>query len=332
MSNYIIKSNTYKISLLRGLIATGAALALAAASAAQTYPTKPVRILVPLTAGGSMDTITRGLAVKLGEAFGQTVVIDNRPSAGSLVSLDILSSSAPDGHTLMMTGATAVVYPLLYKSRYDLTRDIAPVSQVSAQGYVLVVIPSLPAKTVPEFVQYLKANPEKVNYSSSGIGSPIHMAGELFKLATGTRMMHVPYKGMAAAYTDMFGGQVQASFPTIVSSQVHINAGRLRALAVTAPKRVQAMPSMPTFAEAGVKGVVVMNWYAMIAPLKTPQPLIEKLAAEVNKAMRSPDMMKSLMADGSEAVGGTPAELAVHLKAEHEQWSRVVKATGIKGS
>jgi len=303
------------------------------AQPAKTYPERPVRILVPLSAGGSMDTIARNLSFKLADALGQSVVIDNRPGAGSHVALDILSSSAPDGHTLMALGATTVVYPLLYKSRFDILRDFAPVAQMTAQGYVLVIHPALPVKTVGDFVQYLKANPDKVNFSSSGIGSPIHMSGELFKIATGTRMTHVPYKGMGTAYADLVGGQVQSSFPTIVSSIAYINAGRLRALAVTTAKRVPAVPNLPTFAEAGVKGVVVVvNWYALIAPQKTPPAIIDRLAAETNKAMRLPDMTKSLLADGSEAVTGSPADLAAHIKAENEQWSRVVKAVGLKGN
>ena len=246
------------------------------------------------------------------------------------MTLDILSSSAPDGHTLMMIGGSTVVYPILYQSRFDMRSDVAAVAQVTAQGYVLIVQPSLQVKSVPEFIQYLKANPDKVNYSSSGIGSPLHMSGELFKIATGTRMTHIPYKGMAPAYADLVGGQVQASFPTIVSSFVYISSGRLRALAVTTPQRVPALPTMPTFAETGVQGMVVVNWYGLIAPLKTPQAIINRVAAATSKVMRSPDMMKSLLADGSEAVGSAPAEFAAHIKSEHEQWSRVVKAAGIR--
>ncbi len=232
----------------------------------------------------------------------------------------------------MMLSATTVVHPLLYKSRYDITRDFAPITQVTAQGYVLVVHPAVPAKSALEFAQYLKANPDKVNYSSSGIGSLIHMSGELFKSATATRMTHVPYKGMGAAYADLVGGQVQSSFPTIISSIAYINAGRLRALAVTPAKRVPALPQVPTFAEAGVKGVVVVNWYGLIAPLKTPAAIVNRLAAEADKAMQSPDMSKSLLAEGSAAVSSSPAEFTAHMKAENEQWTRVVAAAGIRGN
>jgi len=312
---------------------TGLALVmalLAAPSHAQNYPNRPVRILVPLAPGGGMDTVTRNLGQRLGDAFGQTFVVDNRPGAGSQIALELLAASAPDGYTLMMLSATTVIHPLLYKSRFDIVRDFAPVSQVTAQGYVLVVHPSIPAKSVMEFVQYLKANPGKLNYSSSGIGSPIHMTGELFKITTGTRMTHVPYKGMGAAYTDLVGGHVQVSFPTIISSIAHVSAGRLRALAVTPPKRVPALPAIPTFAEAGVKEIVVVNWYGLIAPAGTPRAVVDRIAAEATKAMRSPDMMKSLLAEGSEAVGSKPEEFAAHIRAEHGQWSRVIKQAGIR--
>jgi tripartite-type tricarboxylate transporter receptor subunit TctC len=321
-----MKTNTYiTILALAGALTS-------ATVAAQSYPQRAVRTLVPLAAGGGMDTVTRSLSIKLGEVFAQSFVVDNRPSAGSQIALDILSTAAPDGHTLMMLSATTVVHPLLYKSRYDIVRDFTPITQVTAQGYVLVVHPSLPVKSALEFAQYLKANPDKVNYSSSGIGSLVHMSGELFKSATGTRMTHVPYKGMGAAYADLVGGQVQSSFPTIISSIAYINAGRLRALAVTSGKRVPALPQVPTFAEAGVKGVVVVNWYGLIAPQKTPAAIVNRIAAEAGKAMQSPDMSKSLLAEGSAAVSSSPAEFAAHMKAEHEQWTRVVAAAGIRGN
>lgn len=303
----------------------------AVGSPAKTYPERPVRLVVPLPAGGSTDTIVRALAIRLTEAFGQTFVVDNRPGAGSLLALDILAGSAPDGYTLMSIGGTTIMYPILYKSRYELGRDFAPIAQISAHGYVLVVHPSLPAKTVTEFAQYLKANPDKVNYASSGIGSPLHMSGELFKLLTGTRMTHVPYKGTAAAYADVLSGQVQAAFPTIISSAGHIRAGRLRSLAVTMSKRVSALPNVPTFEEAGLNGMIVEGFYGLIAPRKTPPAIVERLAAQINKAMRSPDVVKTLAADGAEAAPGSPAELAAFIKAETERWTKVVKSVGLKG-
>ncbi len=312
------------------LVAVSVSFALTPAHA-QSYPIRPVRIIVPLAAGGGMDTVTRGLAQKFSDAFGQTFVVDNRPGAGSQVALEILSAAPPDGHTLMMISATTVVHPILYNSRFDIVRDFVPISQATSQGYVLIIHPKIPAKNVAEFVQYLKANPGKLNYGSSGIGSLIHMSGELFQIATGTKMIHVPFKGMGAAYTDLVAGRVESGFPTIISSIPHIQAGRLRALAVTPPQRVAALPDTPTFGQAGVKGVVVVNWYGLVAPGRTPAAVVDRVAAETAKAMNSPDMEKRLAAEGSEAVGGTPQQFAAHLKSENAQWARVIKTAGIKG-
>jgi len=304
---------------------------LAPATHAQQYPSRPLRVLVPLAPGGGMDAVTRVLALGLTDSLGQTVVVDNRPGAGSHVALEILADAAPDGHTLMMLSATTVIYPLLYKSRFDIVRDFTPVSQVTAQGYVLVVHPALPAKSVLEFVKHARANPGKLNYSSSGIGSPIHMTTELFQIATGTQLIHIPYKGMGAAYADLVGGRIDFSFATIISSQSHIRSGRLRALAVSPGKRAPALPETPTLAEAGVPGVVVVNWYGLIAPKGTPKAVVERVSAETVKAAQSPDMQKRLVADGSEGMGTRPAEFAAHIRAESEQWRRVIKQAGIRG-
>jgi len=298
---------------------------------AQKFPVRPVRILVPLAAGGSVDTIARSLSGGLAESLGQSVIVDNRPGAGSQVALEILAGSDPSGHTLVMISATAVVHPLLYGSRFDVVRDFSPVMQVTQQGYNLVVNPGVPAKSPMEFVSYLKANQGKVNFSSSGIGSLLHMSGELFLIATGTKMTHVPYKGMGAAYADLIGGQVQAAFPTIVSSIPHVRSGRLRSLAVTLPARVQALPNVPTFAEAGIKGVVVVNWYGVIAPKKTPKPVIDRLVTDIGKAMQDPEMQKRLLADGSEVMVSTPQAFGELVSAESKKWGMVIKTAGIKG-
>lgn len=304
---------------------------LAPASHAQTFPSRPLRVLVPLSPGGGMDAVTRSLAQSLTDSLGQSVVVDNRPGAGSQVALEILADAAPDGHTLMMLSATTVIYPMLYPSRFDLVRDFAPVSQVTAQGYALVVHPSLPAKSVLELLKYARANPGKLNYGSSGIGSPIHMTTELFQIATGTQMIHVPYKGLGAAYADLVGGRIDLSFATIISSQVHLRSGRLRALAVTPAKRAPALPDTPTLAEAGVPGVVVVNWYGLVAPKGTPKAALDRVAAETVKAVRAPELKSRLVADGSEGVGTTPAEFTAHIRAERDQWRRVIKQAGIRG-
>ena len=310
------------------IIAGLALFAAAASAAAQSFPTRPVRIIVPLAAGGGMDSVSRGLAQKLNDTWGQTVVVDNRPGAGSLLGLDILSASAADGYTLMMISSTTVIHPLLYGSRFDIVRDFAALSQVTQQGYVVVIHPSLPAKSIPDFVRYLKDNPNKVNFASSGIGSPIHMTGELFQIATGTKMTHIPFKGLGAAYTDLIAGRIQSSFATVISSLPHIKGGRLRALAVTPPKRFSALPDIPTLKETGVD-VAVVNWYGLVAPLKTPSNLITHIASDVAKAMHSPDVVTRLDAEGSEAVGSTPKEFAAHLREERDRWGKVIKIAGI---
>ena len=313
------------------LALAAAMLALPQAQAqAQNYPSRPVRVIVPLAAGGGMDTVTRGLAQRLGETFGQSFIVDNRPGAGSLIGLEILANAAPDGYTLMMISATTVVHPILYKSRFDIVRDFTPVSQVTAQGYVLVVHPTIPAKSAAELVDYSRANPDKLNYASSGIGSPIHMSTELFQIATGTRMIHVPYKGMGAAYVDLLSGRIQLSFATIISSLPHVKAGRLRALAVTPAKRAPALPDVPTLGEAGVP-VVVVNWYGLIAPAGTPKAVVDHISGETAKAMQLPDMMKRLVAEGSEAAGSSPQAFAAHIRVEHDLWSKVIKHAGIRG-
>jgi tripartite-type tricarboxylate transporter receptor subunit TctC len=307
------------LSLLQAPSATGA----------QTYPTRPVRFLVPLTPGGNMDGITRGLAQKLTESFGVQVIVDNRPGAGGHVAFEILFGAAPDGHTLMTTSLTPIIHPMLYKSRFNLLRDFTPVSQITSQGYVMVVNNAVPVKSVSELVQLLKANPGKLSFMSTGIGSPIHLTGELFQAATGTRMLHVPYKG--AAYGDIVSGLVQVGFPTVVSALPFLQGGRLRPIAVSTPKRMPVLPEVPTFAEGGVNGVVVLNWYGVVAPQNTPGALVERLSKAIAAAMHSPEIAKRLRADNTEAVGSSPSEFTAHIRAETERWGRVIKQAGIRG-
>ena len=305
------------------------ALQVPRTASAQAYPNRPVRILVPLTSGGNMDTITRALAQKLSESFGQQVIVDNRPGAGSRVALEILSGAAPDGHTLMTMSLTPVIHPMLYSSRFDLLRDFTPVSQISAQGYVLVVNNIVPAKTASELIQHLKANPGKLSFMSTGIGSPIHLTGELFQAATGTRMLHVPYKG--AAYSDIVSGMVQIAFPAIPSAMPYLQGNRLRALAVTTPRRAQSLPEVPTLAEAAIEGFAVVNWYGIIAPKETPAALVARISKQIAAAMHSPEVSKRLRSDSTEAVGSSSSEFTTHIRAESDRWARVIKQAGIRG-
>jgi tripartite-type tricarboxylate transporter receptor subunit TctC len=294
------------------------------------FPNRPLRAIVGIAPGGGMDIISRALAQRLGDDLGHTVVVDNRPGAGGNIAMEMAANAAPDGHSLLIISATSVIYPILYKSRFDVLKDFLPISQISAQGYIAVVSPFVPAKSVGELVTHLKANPGKLNYASSGIGSPIHLIGELFTAMTGTRMTHVPYKGIGPAYADMIAGQIEVSFPAIVSSQPHIRAGKLRGLAVTLPKRSPVVPEYPTMAEAGVKGVVVVNWYGLLAPLGTSPSVIERLAQGTANAMHHPEVLKRLASDGSEAATSTPAEFRKHIAEEREKWTRVIRNAGIK--
>ena len=309
------------------LITTLCALALPAFAA---YPEKPVRLIVPLAAGGGMDTTARSIATPLGERLGQSVVVDNRPGGGNNVGVDIMREATADGHTLFMGSATFVIHPLLYKPRYVPTRDFMAITQVTSQPYVLIVHPSVPAKTVKELVAYTKAKPNKINYASSGQGSLIHLTSELFKARTGADMMHVPYKGMGVAYTDMLSGRIQASFPSIISVLPHLKTGKLRALAVSNVYRAASLPDVPSVKEAGITDFDVSNWYGLFAPIGSPKGVVERIHREVAVILKSADLQKRMAADGSDPVGNTPMEFANHVKAESARWSEVIKKSNIK--
>ena len=297
---------------------------------AQNYPSRPVRVLVPLPPAGALDNIVRSVTQRLAQALGQSFVIDNRPGAGGNLSLEIAAAAAPDGHTLVAIAPSSIVYPMIFKSRVDILRDLEPLSQVSALGYIVVVHPAMPARSALELVKVLKASPGKYNFASSGVAGPIHLTGELFMAATGTRMTHVPYKGTALAYTDMIAGSIQVGFPTIYSALPHVRANRLRGLAVTMPTRSVAIPELPTLTEAEVRGVEVVSWYALAAPAATPKAITERLSSEIGIAVRHPDMVKRLRAEGAEAAANSPGELRAVIAADREKWARVIKESGIR--
>lgn len=301
------------------------------AAAAQAYPSRPIRIVVPQSAGGSTDLVARAVAQRLGEALNQNVVVDNRPGAGSLHGTDLVAKSAPDGHTLLVVAGSFTINPSLRRNLpFDPVRDFAPITQLVSLPHILVVHPSVPAKTVKELIALAKAKPGELNYGSSGVATSTHLAAELFLHLTGTRMVNVPYKGGAPGMTALLGGQVQLYFATISTALPHVKAGKLRALGVTSAKRSTAAPEFPTIAEAGVPGYQHTSWVGMLAPAKTPQPIVARLNAEVVKVVESPQMKALLLREGLEADTSTPEEFARDIRAQIEKWKKLIEAAGIK--
>jgi tripartite-type tricarboxylate transporter receptor subunit TctC len=305
-------------------------LACTAQATSPKYPDKPVRLIVPLSAGGGMDTIARAVASPLAEKLGQTVVVDNRSGGGGAIGAELTKEAPKDGHTLLMASATFVIHPLLYPARYVPTRDYATITQVTRQPFVLMVHPSVPVKSVKELVAYTKSHPGKVNYASAGQGSLIHLATELFKVRTGADMNHVPYKGMGGAYVDMLAGRIQAAFPSIISVLPHLKSGKLRALAVTSARRSPSLPDMPSLQETGIADFDVSQWYGLFAPAGAPRPVIDCIHREVVEILKTADMQKRMAGDGAESVGSSPAEFANFVKAETARWNEVIKKSNIK--
>ena len=315
------------------LVACGAsAFALSSTGAtAQNYPTKPIRMIVAYPPGGGTDIVGRMIAQKLSENFGQTVVIDNRGGAAGGIGSEIAAHSVPDGYTIIMgnVAPNAINVSLYAKLGYDPVKDFEPVSLVASTPNILVVLPSLAVKTVPELIALAKAKPGSLNYPSAGLGSSSHLAGELFDNLAGVKMVHIPYKGGGPALTDLLGGQVQLMFATMPAAMPHVRSGRLRAIAVTSVKRSQAMPELPTIGET-LKGYDASTWYGVLAPARTPRPIITTLHAEIVKILGVVETRDRLLAQGFEPVGGTPAEFGTYIKAEIAKWAKVIKAAGIK--
>jgi tripartite-type tricarboxylate transporter receptor subunit TctC len=308
--------------------------ALPAAHAAQAdgaYPTKPIRLIIPFAPGGGTDLTGRAIAQKLSESLGQTVVADNRAGANGTIGADLAAKAPPDGYTISMISSSHSVNPSLMKRLpYDLITDLAPITQATTQPYALVVHPSLPAKSVKELIALAKAKPGTINYGSSGTGGLSHLSGALLAHLANIQITHVPYKGGSPAMIDVISGQIQMLFSTILQSHTHIAAGRLRPLAVTTTKRSRAMPDLPTMAEAGVKGYEVAGWYGVVAPARTPKPIITRLNQEIVRALRMPDVGEKMAADGSEPVGSTPEQFGAHIKAEVAKWRDLIQKAGIR--
>jgi tripartite-type tricarboxylate transporter receptor subunit TctC len=320
----------YARSLIAALFASST-LTLAFTAAAQTYPAKPIRLVVPFAPGGPVDTLARAMSPRLSEALGQQIIIDNRPGAGSIIGTDVVVKAPPDGYTLLITSSSIAINPSIYpKMPFDATRDLAPISQLSTSSLIVVVHPSVPARSVKELIALAKARKGELVYASSGTGSAPHLSVELFSSMTGTRMVHVPHKGAAPATIDLLAGHVALMFNNLISAVPNVQAGKLRALAVTGAARTPALPDLPTIAEAGVPGYEASTWYAMFAPAATPAPVLERLQRDVAATAKSPDVRKTLSAVGIDPVGGTPAELAKYLRSELVKWGKVAKASGAK--
>jgi tripartite-type tricarboxylate transporter receptor subunit TctC len=307
-------------------------LAMVASPAVAEYPDKPIRLIVPQAAGSATDTVARILGAELGGELGQQVIIDNRPGGALTIGLDVTAKSDPDGYTICMgpIGALAITRHMVAKLPYDIERDFQPIALVARGHMLLAVAPDAPFKTVPELIAYAKNNPGKLSNASSSNGSPGHVGGELFKLMTGTDIVHVPYRGGAAAINDLIAGRVQIMFESLNSISAHARSGSVRALAVTGERRSPAFPDVPTVAEAGVPGYAAPTWSGVIGPSGIPRPIVDKLNAAINRAIKSPTFRERFAAIGDEPAGGTPEEFAETIAKDSAKWKEVVQRSGAR--
>jgi tripartite-type tricarboxylate transporter receptor subunit TctC len=313
----------YGVGLAMTLLATGAA--------AQSYPQRPVRMVVAVAAGGSTDIMGRLIAAKLGERIGQQVVVDNRPGGSSMVGSEIVAKAQPDGHTLLMASASfGTISSMFAKLPFDLEKDFAPVCLLATSPYVLVVQPSLPIKSVADLISYGKANPGKLNYAGSTPGSLQRLAGELLKRTAGFDMTYVPYKGTGQLMPDLLGGRLQVAFDNVLILTPYIRSNTLRGIGVTSAKRSALFPELPTIAENGVPGFHAVGWFGIFSTGKTPTPVIDKLNTALVAIMKEPDMRERLIKQGAEPLGGTPDELRKYLAGEISKWGKVIRDAGIK--
>jgi tripartite-type tricarboxylate transporter receptor subunit TctC len=296
---------------------------------AQDYPQKPIKMITPYPPGGPTDVLARAVSQKLSEKLGQPIIIDNRPGASGMIGADMVAKAPGDGYTLLANASIHVINPSLYKTPpYDAIKDFAPVGQIAEVPLVLVVSPALGVKTVRELIAKAKAKP--LNFASSGNGSAPHLAGEGFKIATGSDMQHIPYKGSGPAVTDLIGGQVDLMFDSLPSSMPHIKSGRIIAIAVTTRKRSGALPDVPTVAESGVPGFDVSTWYGIWAPASTPSAIVHRISADLAAVVRTPEVRARLADLGAEPVGSTPEEFTAYNRTELTKWAKIVKDSGAK--
>jgi tripartite-type tricarboxylate transporter receptor subunit TctC len=306
-------------------------LAVPLVSPAQDYPARPVRVIVPFSPGGAVDGPMRLIAQELGKRWGQQVVVENKPGAGATIGADMVAKAAPDGYTLLLASQTNAISATLYqKLPYDAIEDFAPITLIGREPGVLVVNPSLPVKTLPEFIAYVKARPGQVDYASSGNGSGQHLFMAMLASMTGMQLSHVPYKGSGQATTDLLAGQVMASIPGTAGMVGHIKAGKLRPLAVTGSTRSSQLPDVPTVAEQGVTGYEAYVWMGLFAPKGTPTAIIDKIYRDVKEVLAGNEVKSYMATAGIEIVGSTPAEFGAFFRHERTQWAKVIKETGAK--
>ena len=317
--------------LKRGVLLLGLLAASLAGIAQQAYPNRPVKIIVPFAASGPADNYARFMAQRLQEALGQNFVVDNRPGAGSIIGTDAAAKSAPDGYTLLMMSNTQTVNESLIPVRpFNLLKDFVPIAPINYSDLVLVAHPSVPAQNLPELIKYAKANPGKINYASSGNGTPYHMAGELFKYMAGVNMTHIPYKGSAAARTDVLSGQVDVMFDAVTTMTENIKAGKVRGLATTGRTRSTVAPELPTVNDDGVPKYEALIWLGMMAPAGTPDAIVQRLNTEINKIVNSPDVKATWAKQGAVAMSMTAPAFAKYVADDVTKWATIVKASGAK--
>jgi tripartite-type tricarboxylate transporter receptor subunit TctC len=304
---------------------------LATPAIAQSWPTKPVRLIVPYPAGGSTDIIARTVAARLSEQWGQSVVVDNRAGGGTVIGTDLVAKSPPDGYTLLVVPAPFTINPsLLPKLPYDTLADFTPITLINTTPLVVVVNPSVPARTVKELLALARANPGKLNFGSSGTGGSNHLAGELFGAMGNVKMVHIPYKGNAPALTDLVGGHVDVLFNGLTSAIALIKAAKIRAIAITSTRRSDALPDLPTVDEAGLKGYEAGAWNGLAGPARTPREVVQRVQADVGRTLGAPELRERLRAEGSDPVGSSPEDFAKFIRTETEKWGKVVKFAKVK--
>jgi tripartite-type tricarboxylate transporter receptor subunit TctC len=316
-------------AITRGLAAALTAVLCTGATFAQNYPSRPIRIILPVGPGGGLDIVARLIAPKMGQSLGQTVVVDNRPGASGAIALEIASRATPDGYSVMVFSSSQVIFSSLNKTNYDLFRDFIPISQITAAPYALVVSPQLPAASVKELVAFAKTNPGKLNYASAGNASLQHLATEYFATLAGVKFTHIPYKGIGTAVPDLVSGRTHMTISSVTSMAPHVRSKRLRALAVTSAERTPVLPGVATMIEAGVPGFLVTQWLGAMVPAGTPKRIVDLLQREIVKALGHADVAAALALDGTAAIGSAPDAFATFMRAERDKWVKVAREAGM---